>query len=103
MEKPRWLNIKFNKRAAGAAMVFALITWYSGVLINRGFEYQEPYYKYQSMDLFGMDKDLVEYLFEIRKDSMKQMVDDSLSVWKDRREALLEIEEHRKRINSLKE
>ncbi|MEQ8906422.1 hypothetical protein [Ekhidna sp.] len=96
-------RVRINRKMVVAFMLIGSLLWYCAILINRGIKYEEPYYKYQSMDLFGLSKNEVDYHYQLNEDSMIQVVEDSINHIHKRRKAQNEIEEYHQRINSLKE
>jgi len=103
-QKLSFTKIRVNrKKMAISSILIGAIIWYCVILISRGIKYEEAYYKYQSMDLFGLEKPFVDYLYQVDKDSMMQLVDDSIAHIDHRRNAQDQIEEYQKRINSLEE
>ncbi|MEP0987516.1 hypothetical protein [Ekhidna sp.] len=102
-QKLSFTRIKVNRKIAISYILIGAVIWYCVILVGRGIKYEEAYYKYQSMDLFGLEKQFVDYLYQVDKDSMMQLVDDSITHIDHRRNAQDQIEEYQKRINSLEE
>lgn len=74
-EKLKTFNINDYRKVVISLFIIGFL-WYLIVLANRGIKYEDSYYKYQSMELFGLNKQEVDYLFKINQDSMTRLVDD---------------------------